>query len=162
MITNPETNPKHFRKIVVSGDEHPMTSMTIETAAFWGRHLGGEEFHVVVEKEIMAVIDKKKKPVVDDKKVEELIQHDKEILSHIDTGTMKVKTRKKSGKPGIAISSYVKTIGADLLVLHAVENNLNIMDRIFTHDIEYIFAEMPCNLLIINSQLTNAGTKTSN
>ena len=33
------------------------------------------------------------------------------------------------------------------------ETQLNVFDRIFTHDIEYILADLPCNLMIVHSRI---------
>ena len=39
---------------------------------------------------------------------------------------------------------------ADLIVLGAPERRFRLFDRVFPHDQEYIFADMPCHLLMVN------------
>ncbi len=57
------------------------------------------------------------------------------------------------GKPGYAIAKYAKDKKADLLVINSPDTQLNLLDRIFTHDIEYILADLPCDLLIVHSRV---------
>ena len=47
--------------------------------------------------------------------------------------------------------SYAKVVRADLLVMNAQEN-LSFLDRLITRDIEHILAELPTDVLIINSK----------
>ena len=55
------------------------------------------------------------------------------------------------GKRGYSIGHYAKVVRADLLVMNA-EKNLGFFDRLFTHDIEHILAELPTDVLIINNE----------
>jgi hypothetical protein len=57
------------------------------------------------------------------------------------------------GKPGYAISHFARQNHYDLIVFNSPDTHLGIFDRIFTHDIEYVLADMPCNLLIIHSRV---------
>ena len=75
------------------------------------------------------------------------------ILEKCDAGDVKVIDKVIKGKPGYAISKFSKDKKADLLVINSPDTHLNVFDRIFTHDIEYILADLPCNLLIVHSRL---------
>ena len=55
------------------------------------------------------------------------------------------------GKRGYSIGHYAKVVRADLLVMNA-EENLGFFDRLFTHDIEHILAELPTDVLIVNNK----------
>ena len=87
----------------------------------------------------------------------EMIQDDnvklQKIVDGLDKGTIHVNMKTVHGKPGYAISHFAKQKEADLLVFNSPDTHLGIFDRIFTHDIEYALAHLPCNLLIIHSRI---------
>ena len=55
------------------------------------------------------------------------------------------------GRRGYSIGHYAKVVRADLLVMNAVDK-LSFIDRLITRDIEHILAELPTDVLIINSR----------
>ena len=55
------------------------------------------------------------------------------------------------GRRGYSIGHYAKVVRANLLVMNAQEN-LSFIDRLITRDIEHILAELPTDVLIINSK----------
>lgn len=57
------------------------------------------------------------------------------------------------GKPGYVITQYAREQKADLLVLNSPDTKLNLIDRVFPHDIEYALADLPCDLLIVHSRV---------
>ena len=75
------------------------------------------------------------------------------MISKCDTGALKINEKIIKGKPGYAIRQYAETKKADLLVINSPDTHLTFLDRIFTHDIEFILADLPCNLLIVHSRV---------
>jgi hypothetical protein len=75
------------------------------------------------------------------------------LVDSIDKSGVDIKIEAVNGKPGYAISSYARANKSDLVVFNSPDTHLGLFDRIFTHDIEYILADMPCNLLIIHSRV---------
>jgi hypothetical protein len=61
-----------------------------------------------------------------------------------------VKTQSIFGKRGYSIGHYAEVVRADLLVMYAPAKS-GLLDRIFTHDIEYILSDLPTELLIIRN-----------
>ncbi len=57
-----------------------------------------------------------------------------------------------SGKTGYELRKYASHIHADLLVLGAVKKRLNFIDRLFTNNLEFIFEDIPCNLLVVKNK----------
>ncbi|PKL90122.1 MAG: hypothetical protein CVV23_01905 [Ignavibacteriae bacterium HGW-Ignavibacteriae-2] len=55
------------------------------------------------------------------------------------------------GKAGWESTAYLKSIEADLFVLPAPKRKLEMFDRIFQHDLEYVIEDLPCDLLIIKN-----------
>lgn len=54
------------------------------------------------------------------------------------------------GKSGWEAKNYVQQTNADLFVIPSPEKKLKLFDRLFQHDLEYIFESLPCSLLMIN------------
>lgn len=162
MLTDPSLNTHAFRHIVVSGNDNDKTSATIEMAMYLARLEQANTVDIVQESEFnrlasISCEDKSKEELISLKK--DLINEEKEkledILSCTDCGNLQVNTRRLEGKPGISISNYAREQQADLLIMAAPENKLNLFDRVFQHDIEYVLANLPCNLLIVHSHKMN-------
>ena len=64
-----------------------------------------------------------------------------------------VETAVLFGRPGFVIREYAEKCRADLLVINSPDGRYRLMDRIFTHDLEYILEHLPCNMLIVHSRL---------
>lgn len=160
LLTNPTEQPIRYKKIVVNGVENPKTVHTINTAFYVAKHVKAKDVTIVNEMNVpglaMAIADDSTAPEAKEIKkhfneeVEESIQS---IVNKCDTGDINVANKSVKGKPGYAISKYAKDRKADILVINSPDTNLNFLDRIFTHDIEYILAHLPCNLLIVHSRV---------
>jgi nucleotide-binding universal stress UspA family protein len=87
---------------------------------------------------------------------ETLISEDLQVVENLcnecEANKSKIKVVSVEGKPGYALSKYARESNADLLVVNAPKRSLGIIDRLFTHDIEYILADLPCNLLIVKKR----------
>jgi nucleotide-binding universal stress UspA family protein len=55
-------------------------------------------------------------------------------------------------KPGYAICKFAQQKNYNLIITNAPDYKLSILDRIFTHDIEYLLEKPPTNLLIIQNK----------
>jgi hypothetical protein len=55
------------------------------------------------------------------------------------------------GKKGYSIGHFAETSKADLLMVNSPDTKLGFLDRVFTHDLEYILSDMPCDILIVHS-----------
>lgn len=53
------------------------------------------------------------------------------------------------GKQGFEAYEHVKNSSVNLYVIAAPEKKLRLIDRIFQHDQEYLFKELPCSLLLL-------------
>ncbi len=160
LLTNPMEEPRRYKKIVVNGVENPKTIHTINTAFYFAKHLKSKDVVIVNEINVpglaMAIADqstipeaKEIKKLLDDE-IQETIQT---IIGQCDIGDINLNSKSIKGKPGYAIRKYAKDRRADLLVINSPDTQLNFLDRIFTHDIEYILAHLPCNLLIVHSRV---------
>ena len=160
LLTNPSDEPMKLKKIVVNGVENPKTIHTINTYLYLAKHLKVKDLTIVKEVDIsgiaMAIADNTTAPQT--KEIKKNITDESEetlqmIIDKCDIGEINVTDKIIKGKPGYAISKFAKDKRADLLVINSPDTHLNVFDRIFTHDIEYILADLPCNVLIIHSRV---------
>lgn len=161
LLTNPGAQPQKLKKIVVNGVENPKTIHTINTALYLAKGLNVKELTIVNEVHVpglaMAIADDSTAPEAKEIKknltieVEEVLQT---VIDKCDAGDIEVKEKIIKGKQGYAISKFAKDRKADLLVINSPDTNLTLFDRIFTHDIEFILADLPCNVLIVHSRVS--------
>ncbi|TAE77273.1 MAG: universal stress protein [Bacteroidetes bacterium] len=160
MLREPEIQSKPVKRIVVEGSDNPKTVYTIETAIYVGKQAYANDVFVIQEQDAgkMALIrtdvftnneldDHKEKIVIEE------VNKLNEILACTDCGGLRVNTERLEGKPGYVISNFAREHQADLLVLNSPDTKLNLLDRVFPHDIEYALADLPCDLMIIHSRV---------
>ncbi len=155
LMIKPSIEKVPCKHIVVNGLKDEKTEETIKQAFNFSNKLNCNRV-TIVEEISQAEIDIK---VSDDKSLREAtiakekikIREDKRvqnILNDIDCNNITVKTQSIFGKRGYSIGHYAKVKRADLLVMNA-PTKLNLLDRIFPHDIEYILSELPTDVLIV-------------
>lgn len=160
LLVNPSEAPQRFKKIVVNGVENLKTVHTINTSLYLAKNIGVKELTIVNEVHMnglmMAAADDNTPPKAKELKkslTEEVEENIQSIIDKCDVGEISVTNKIIKGKPGYAISKFAKTKKADLLVVNSPDTQLNLLDRIFTHDIEYVLADLPCNVLIVHSRV---------
>jgi len=160
LLTNPSENPQKFKKFVVNGVENPKTIHTVNTSLYFAKKLKVKAVTIINEVEVpglaMAIADDSTAPETKEIKksfTEESEETLQTILETCDQGDIALSHKTIKGKPGYAISKYARDKKADLLVINSPDTHLNLLDRIFTHDIEYILADLPCNVLIVHSRV---------
>ena len=161
LLINPSVERHACQHIVVNGFESPQTKTTIEASFIVANALGAKKISLVEE------ISRSKVAVsVDDDRSLRRAMLKKEKLSRREqirvsdfvknlplklTEKINWTTQSIFGKRGYSIGHYAKVVRADLLVMNA-EENLGFFDRLFTHDIEHILAELPTDVLIVNNK----------
>lgn len=160
LLTNPSINPKKMRKIVVNGIDNPKTIHTLKTTHYLAKHEKVSEFTVVQEVSTpmlsMTIAESGTEPEVS--KIKKEMQEEdysklNALINSIDNDQVNIELKIVQGKPGYAISNFARQNHYDLIVFNSPDTHLGIFDRIFTHDIEYVLADMPCNLLIVHSRV---------
>ena len=160
MLTEPKLNPVPFQRMVVNGHDHLKSIHTIETAVYFAGKENLEEVIVVDEVDIpavsMSIADDSPEPEV--AQIKESMVADEssrlnEMLAGIDSNGIKLKAKTFAGRRGFTIGQYAQEMNADLLVVNSPDHHMNIFDRIFTHDLEYMLADLPCNMLIVHSRV---------
>lgn len=160
LLTNPKDEPRKYKKFVINGAENPKTVHTISTAFYLAKNLKVKDVIIVNETDVpgftMAIADDSTAPEAREMKKnlnEKIAETIQSIIEKCDTAECNVISKSTKGKPGYAIRKFAKDKKADMLVISSPDTNLNLLDRIFTHDIEYILADLPCNLLIVHSRV---------
>lgn len=74
------------------------------------------------------------------------------FAKELNLSGIEVTTECLYGKDGFEAGGYVKQSGGDLLVITGPKNRLKFFDRVFQHDLEFLFENIPCDLLIHRSR----------
>jgi nucleotide-binding universal stress UspA family protein len=159
MLTEPSLHPSGFKKLVVEGTDHPKTENTISIALEIAKVYEAQSVAVIQETNLqkMALIRNEELMEKETEGFKETIEKEElqkldEILNCNDCGNLNIQTERIEGKPGYVINTYAKENQADLLVINGPDKPLNLLDRVFPHDIEYLLSDLSCNLLIIHSK----------
>jgi nucleotide-binding universal stress UspA family protein len=162
LMISPEERQHPCKRIVVNGNDHPKTFDTIRVAMKVAESLESAEVHIIEEIEPSKVGIK----VDDDKSLEkahiitEKLQADEmhrveDLIARMeDHPDIDLHNQAIVGKKGSTIGQYALAKKADLLILNSPDTKLGILDRVFTHDLEYILQDLPCDILIVHSSRT--------
>ena len=160
MLIEPKLNPGPFRRMVVNGHDHSKSIHTIETAVYIAEKDNMNDVIVVDEVDIpavsMSISDDSTEPeaaYIKESMMDDEHSRLSDLLSKIDHKSIQLKSKTFSGRRGFTIGQYAQSVNADLLVVNSPDHHMNIFDRIFTHDLEYMLADLPCNMLIVHSRV---------
>lgn len=160
LLTEPTLNANSFKKIVVNHTNSPKTQFTIDTALYWVNKQEQADIYLVQEIHLpalaMSMAENSTRPEATKIK-NELLSDDiaemNELCAKYSHDNIRVFAKTTNGKPGYAIANFAKLKKANLLVLNSPDKKLVFLDRLFTHDLEHVLAELPCNLLIVHSRV---------
>ena len=163
LLTHSRVEGMPCERIVVNGLDHPKTLDTIRTSLWLGSKLGSKELFVVDELSEKSLIkpdddksqlnsERKRKQIEREQhsRIEDLLQNC-QVPVNLD-----IKEQHVFGKRGYTIAHYAKAKRADLLVVNSPDTKLGLLDRIFKHDLEYILADLPSDVLIVHTTKDNA------
>lgn len=160
MLTNPNVEGSTFAHLVVNGHEHAKTAGSIHTALYFGERNNSKQLTIVDEMDNsganikveddatleMSLALREKASSTEKKRIEQIVN------SYDLQKEIRIEHRYIFGKSGYSISHFAQAINADLLVVNSPDGKMSFFDRFFTHDIEYILSDMPCNLLIVRNR----------
>lgn len=155
-IVNPSTESKPYKNVVVSAEDSSYVNDAITTSCKLIPRNKGSWLHIVREVKLygltMAASDQHTEEEYDDFR-QGLVRHEidkvQELLTHIPHEGIRINIKMVSGKSGFELPRFAQRKNADLLVVGAPPRRFSFFDRIFPHDLEYILADLPCNLLIV-------------
>ena len=73
------------------------------------------------------------------------------LLKELNLAQMKFNIQILYGKEGFKTREFVSEEGFDLLIVAAPSKKYKLIDRIIKHDLEYIFEDLPSNILIVKA-----------
>jgi nucleotide-binding universal stress UspA family protein len=161
LLINPSVERQPCQHIVVNGFDSPQTRDTIEAAFMVAKALGSKKISLVEEisrSKVAVAVDDDRSLRRATLKKEKLRRQEqtrvKDVVKKLPaklTSDINWTTQSIFGRRGYSIGHYARVVRADLLVMNAQEN-LSFIDRLITRDIEHILAELPTDVLIINSK----------
>lgn len=158
LLTDRSVIRNKCKEIVVSGENHKKTKSTIKTAHYLGQMLGANRLTIVNEIDPKTSGDQadddaqleataKKRKELKRKEIDRI----KTIESELEpTNALEIKHKCIFGKAGYTIGHFAAANQSDLLVMNSPDRKLGFMDRVFTHDLEYVLSDLPCCLMIVN------------
>ena len=161
LLINPSVERNPCQHIVVNGFDSPQTIDTIGAAFVVAKSLGAKKISLVEEisrsRVAVAVDDdrslrratlrKERLRRQEQTRVKDVVRNLPDTLKNNVNWT----TQSIFGRRGYSIGHYAKVVRADLLIMNAQEK-LSFIDRLITRDIEHILAELPTDVLIVNSK----------
>jgi nucleotide-binding universal stress UspA family protein len=155
-IVNPVLPTRTYRNVVVNAEDSSYITEAISVGCYLAAREHGSWVHVVRELKLygltMASSDQYTETEYEDRR-QELVRQEvskvEEILQRVPHEGLKINIKMVSGKPGYELAKFAERKQADLLVVGAPNRRSWFFDRLFPHDMEYVFADLPCNLLIV-------------
>lgn len=165
-IINPSTDVRPYKNVVVSAEDSSYIDEAISTACRFVPNDNSAWVHIVREVKLygltMAAADQHTEEEYDDVRqglVKNEIEKVEEIMRQIPHDGVRINIKTVSGKSGFELPRFAQRKNADLLVIGAPPRKFSFLDRIFPHDTEYILADLPCNLLVVQpSKYQKGGT----
>jgi nucleotide-binding universal stress UspA family protein len=155
-IINPSIESKTYKNVVVSAEDSSYVGEAISTACNLVSRDNGSWLHVVREVKLyglsMAASDQHTEQEYDNVRhdlVKQEIEKVEEIMKDIPHEGVRVNIKTVSGKSGFELPRFAERKNADLLVVGAPPRRFSFLDRVFPHDFEYILADLPCSLLVV-------------
>jgi nucleotide-binding universal stress UspA family protein len=159
MLTNPTEGGIALNNIVTLAEDSNYVEDAINVSCQLAQSAKGKWIHIVRELKMygltLSALDQNTEEEYDQQRhqlLQEEIDKVEEILCRVPHSEVKVNIKVISGKSGFELARFAEKKHADLLVVGAPERRFRFFDRLFRHDLEYIFADMPCNLLIVHGK----------
>jgi len=155
-IVNPSIENKPYKNVVVNAEDSSYIAEAIATACRFVPADNGSWVHIVRELKLygltMAANDQYTEEQYDDLRqglVKQEIEKVEALMQQIPHEGVRINIKMVSGKSGFELPRFTERKNADLLVIGAPSRRFSFFDRVFPHDLEYILAALPCNLLIV-------------
>jgi nucleotide-binding universal stress UspA family protein len=165
-IVHPSKEEKPYKNVVVSAEDSSYIREAIFASCKFVPKNTGAWVHVVRELKLygltMAASDQYTEEEYDDVRqglIKQEIQKVDEIMHRISHEGIRINIKMVSGKSGFELLRFAERKNADLLVVGAPPRRFSFFDRVFPHDIEYLLADLPCNLLMVQPSRYKPGPR---
>ena len=162
MITDPSLDLLPLKNFVADAEDSPNINSLLSIACFLASKEQGTLLHVVRELKLLGLALAAREQCTEaeyDELQQNMLREETTLiqkeLEHIPHQDLNINIKLLSGKSGFELTQFAKLEEADLLIINASQRKFSLFDRVFTHDQEYIFSDLPCNLLIINQNKKN-------
>jgi nucleotide-binding universal stress UspA family protein len=162
LLLNPSVTPTAFNTIVVNAEDSAFVEQALHVSCSLAKQEKANWLHIIREVKLygltMSASDQRTEAEYNQLQsdlVNTEIDNVQKMLTKIPHEGVKVNIKILSGKSGFELTQFALRKQADLLVIGAPPRRLSFFDRVFPHDQEYIFADLPCNLLIVHPQSGN-------
>ncbi len=156
VMVNPDENPAPFKNIVINAENSPYVREALYAGCMLAFLDRAGVIHVVRELKMMGLTLSGASDYGEEEYqkarthlIEEETRAVKKMMEGMPGKDLKVNVKVLSGKSGFELNKFSSRIDADLLVTGAPERKLLLLDRVFPHDLEYVFADLPCSLLVV-------------
>ncbi len=157
LLLNPSVEPQSLNSIVVNAEDSPYIEQALEVACELGNAEKSNWIHVVREIKLygltMSAADQRSEEEYTKLRMDLVsteIDNVQKMLNKIPHEDLKINIKILSGKAGYELAQFAVRKHADLLIVGAPPRKFSFFDRVFPHDQEYIFADLPCSLLIVH------------
>jgi nucleotide-binding universal stress UspA family protein len=156
ILTSPSEQSSGYKKFYVSADYSAACEKTVMMTYNFALLENADEFVIVKDFHLPGLAS----TVLSSGSVEETQRmRDEWMIKEEDTmrafarelklNGIPVKTKALYGKEGWEAGNYAREKEADIFAVTAPVRRLKFLDRLFTHELEYLFEDLPTNLLII-------------
>lgn len=160
MITNPVVESKPLKNIVVNAEDSPYAKHAIDAACNWPT-MAGTWVHIVRELKLLGLALAANEQCSEEEYAqskqnmmrEETAEVEK-MLTQIPRNKLKINIKLLSGRSGFELARFAERKEADLIVMGAPQRRFSLFDRVFPHDQEYIFNDLPCNVLVVQPRIS--------
>lgn len=154
VLIKPSAKPEKFKKIVIHAGEKAEATHTISAGCLIGKQEMSSQLHILKELKMygftMALAGEDPEHEYAETRrrlVQEEIESVKELMACCSCEGLKINIKIVAGQYGAELARFSRQSKADLLIVAAPGRDLNILDRVFPHDLEHILADLPSNLL---------------
>jgi nucleotide-binding universal stress UspA family protein len=159
MLTDPSIEGLTLSNIVALAEDSPYVEEAIAVSCKLAQASSTKWLHIVRELKMfgltLSALDQATEEEYDKQRhqlLQEEIEKVEAILNRVPHSNVKVNIKVISGKSGFELARFAEKKNADLLVVGAPNRRIYFFDRFFSHDLEYLFADLPCNLLIVHGR----------
>ena len=161
LMLKPSVERSPCRHVVVNGFDSPKTQETVEAAFYVADSLVSQKITLVEEiseSRVAISVDDDRSLRKATLRKEKIDRQEKRRVTDIiqkiplaQKKDLKWETQSIFGRRGYSIGHYARVVRADLLVMNA-QKKTGFFSRFYTKDLDYILAELPTDVLIIQSR----------
>ena len=160
LLTEPSDPPAETRRIVVVTDYTEQALIALSKVVRWAELVHAERVFVVRVLSqygtAMALAEGLRRERAEAYQTANRAQEESLLQDLVDASgasTVPVETRIIEGHTGYAAAQFVRSQGADLLVMHSDNRSGHFFERLFPSDMEWVLREIPCNLWVVREPI---------